>query len=710
MIILIGHYLLALWELPHPDCCVEKFFYKQSPYIHSLPERNNLFSDIIARHRLITENPSRKNMPRQLTSRQRYFIDIFCILVSPALSSTLRFDGPLSADLWPRIATLILLALLLQLPIFWTFGFYAPTERRSGLRLGLHLLAGGLTATGAVTLVFIGLQRTPLQPLVLLPRTIPVFAGLLSLTFLSLARLTFPFEGPATPAQPGPNRPYPLYLAIVAWAILYLSYVFSHAVPVNPAGFYVESARQLAENAYRLPEFVRNFGDPGIPFAYPPLSFYLLALFGHLFGAIHTAALVLPGLLLLGQAIAAYAFMRAWRGAGAAAGWAAAFLLLTPHMVFRTLYADGITTGLAGIFIFLAWRQVIAQQTWAANILSGLFVGLAILSHPALGFFGTVSFVILYCHTRGLRLPALRRLVLIGAVSLLVILPWLLTVVGNHGLAPFWAGLQDGKSSTALLTDSGAALLDIYNRHFADRLITLSLLIFFLPVAALFSLLRGPTVILALFLAGLLTFKSHPSVSILVLSLSVGIFFGDVLLPACKNWLIASQATWPHAKKLPEMFFITGFSLIFIGLMFGLDLPYTRVSTFSPGEFEIYDWVRTQTDPDAVILMDGLAENLVYFGERQIIFPVLGAEWLPSQEYGNGLLENAAIKKEIFACRQIDCLLLTLEQHQAAPDYLVIRWGDDAKNRWIADLGRAPQFDLAFESESFVVLHYDPQK
>lgn len=227
-----------------------------------------------------------------------------------------------------------------------------------------------------------------------------------------------------------------LVSAVSAWAILYLAYVLTHDIPVNPAGFYLESARQLSENGFLLPQYVDGFGEEGIPFAFPPLGFYVLAAAGYLFGSVHEAALYVPGLLLPVQAIAAYSFVKRWTGSEHASQWTAVFLLLMPHLFFRTLYGDGITTGLAGVFLLLSWRLAVTQDKPGPSLtplIRGLLIGLSLLSHPAIGLFCAASFTVLYFSRTGFDLRAITRLIPSGITALVVILPWLLTVIAVHG-------------------------------------------------------------------------------------------------------------------------------------------------------------------------------------------------------------------------------------------------------------------------------------
>ena len=124
----------------------------------------------------------------------------------------------------------------------------------------------------------------------------------------------------------------------------------------------------------------------------------------------------------------------------------------------------------------------------------------------------------------------------------------------------------------------------------------------------------------------------------------------------------------------------------------------------SPGEKETFDWARAGTEPDALFLREGSAENLVYFGRRTILLPVLGSEWIPSPEYGNGQQRNRFIKSQIYACRQIECLSSAFTKYDVAPDYMIYEVSDDAEQEWIEELSGSLVFEVAFASEAMVTL------
>ena len=144
--------------------------------------------------------------------------------------------------------------------------------------------------------------------------------------------------------------------------------------------------------------------------------------------------------------------MKQWKGSKQAPLWAALVLLLMPQMYSRTMFADGITTGLAGIFLLASWIMVMKPvgklTIYSKSILGGVFVGLSILSHPGVGLFASVSFAILHLYQNGFNIKSVKGLFSSGFTALLVILPWLNVVISTHGIAPILAGLSSRNPTT----------------------------------------------------------------------------------------------------------------------------------------------------------------------------------------------------------------------------------------------------------------------
>ena len=510
-----------------------------------------------------------------------------------------------------------------------------------------------------------------------------------------------------------------------AWVILYSIYLMKHNIPVNPGGFYLESARQLAQNHYLIPAYVKGFGLTGIPFAYPPLPFYFLAVMGNLLGGILKTALYVPGVLLLIQAILMYIFMHKWTGSKYASLWAGMILLLIPQIFLRTLFADGITTGLSGIFLLLSWIIVIGPKVkvniYRKSIIGGIFVGLSILSHPGIGLFCSVSFVIWYIYQNGWNYKTIKGLFSTGITAFLVIMPWLWAVISMHGIPPFVAGLKDPKSSLSVFGNIGNISLQsiqgyiesiwsyIYSKHVGDFASGASFIVFPFLLALIINIIKGPRIFILLLLASVITFQGHPSVTMFILAASLGLFVDNYLMPNLIkiNPKTAEQAT-DEFTKIGNWQFL-GFFAVNLALLFILCLPYTRDSSFSSGEQKTYNWIRTNTEKNSTFLVEGPGndEKLVYFGQRTILLPLLGAEWVPSPDpqYSNGKIRNGYINNEIYKCRKIECLQSLFKKYNLAPDYMIYQISDNGERTWVKMLSASPLFSVAFESGDFVTLH-----
>ncbi len=504
-----------------------------------------------------------------------------------------------------------------------------------------------------------------------------------------------------------PNDTIVLVLGMVAWAILFGIYLSTHQIPVNPAGFYLEAARQLAQNGYHIPAYVTGFGEQGIPFAFPPLGIYVYASGGKLLGGITTAALWIPGILLPIQAFSAYKFVKQFSGSNQAAQWCAVFLLLIPHLFYRTLYGDGITTGLSGIFLLLAWyfaiKPLYKPVPYLNFIIGGLMVGLSILSHPGIGLFCAVSFTILSVSQNGFTLRGIIGWFVSGITALIMLLPWLFPVLSMHGLDPFLAALKDEKSAFSMLSNVGDSLSYIYTKHLGDQSETSTLLLFPFVPSMIYTIIWGPRVILFLLLAAIFTFKGHPSVTMFLFATSIGIFYKDVFDSSFGSQRLL-RATKADVKLPFESWRFFLFGLAHVMILFMLCFPYTLTSTLSPAEQETYSWIRANTDPDSSFLIQGMDENLVYFGQRTILLPTLGAEWVPDAEYGNGLQRNSIIKNKIFACRELNCLRSLFEKYAIAADYIIFRVSSKEEKLWVDRLAASSAFEIVYQSGRIVIL------
>ncbi|MCH8338578.1 MAG: hypothetical protein IH858_07010 [Chloroflexi bacterium] len=226
-------------------------------------------------------------------------------------------------------------------------------------------------------------------------------------------------------------------------------------------------------------------------------------------------------------------------------------------------------------------------------------------------------------------------------------------------------------------------------------------------VAIIYSIVKGPRIVVLLLITGILTFLGHPLVTMFVFAISLGIFYGDVLFPAFGRLHLRLGKLWCKYNAPDGSWISVTFAMASLSVLFALDWTYATEPSFSSGEKATYDWIRANTESDSTYLMEGIAENLVYFGRRKILLPVLGAEWVPSPEYGNGLERSVLAKAEIYDCRELDCLSNAFLEYGVTPDYLIYRIDNGREMAWIDELVASPMFELAFDSGSMIVLHRD---
>jgi len=108
------------------------------------------------------------------------------------------------------------------------------------------------------------------------------------------------------------SRPFLAFVpALAVGIVVYAAYVLTHPFPALGGGLFLAMAEAVAENGYALPARVPGYTPGGIPFAYPPLGFYLLAPLLDTGVSPLALARVLPGVFRIVALMPTYALGRA---------------------------------------------------------------------------------------------------------------------------------------------------------------------------------------------------------------------------------------------------------------------------------------------------------------------------------------------------------------------------------------------------------------
>ena len=268
-----------------------------------------------------------------------------------------------------------------------------------------------------------------------------------------------------------------LGVALLTGLGLRLAPILASDFPLRDGGLFVTMAHDIRNAGFGLPEF-STFNTGQVPFAYPPLGIYILALIpGDPIPTERWLPLVWSVLAIPGGYFLARELTDEWR-AGITA------LIFAAMPVTWAIEGGGVTRALALAMLLLAlWRvAVLVRMPGMRNaVLAGALAGMAILAHPAVGFSGLASGALLLAFTPTRR--GLAFLGIAGIVAASVITPWLAMVIIRYGpeailaaggahhieetlgrllaVGPSWIGALDFVLPLALL---GLAMV-VHRRH-----------------------------------------------------------------------------------------------------------------------------------------------------------------------------------------------------------------------------------------------------
>lgn len=216
--------------------------------------------------------------------------------------------------------------------------------------------------------------------------------------------------------------------------------------PLNDGGMFYVMSRDLRANGFLIPSFT-TYNHSNIPFAYPPLGFYVagfLAAIGFpdlqvfLWLPILVSCLAIPAFYLLAKALLGNDTPQA--------ALAVMIFALIPGSYGGQIMGGGLTRSFGTLFFILsiyAVYQLLHRDGWKFLLLSILFCSLAVLSHPEV-VLATASGSVLLClfYVRSWKKAMSIWLVALGVIALT--LPWWGHVLAQHGLTAFLSVVQSG--------------------------------------------------------------------------------------------------------------------------------------------------------------------------------------------------------------------------------------------------------------------------
>jgi hypothetical protein len=443
-----------------------------------------------------------------------------------------------------------------------------------------------------------------------------------------------------------------LVLITLVGGFIRLVHVVGLDFPLNDGGFFYQAILDLQRANYALPAYT-SYNLRGIPFAYPPLAFYIGGAISDVLG-LHVLDIVrmLPAIISI-FTIPAFILLcgRMTRSNTQVIFGTFAFTFL-PTSFDWLIVGGGLTRSFGYLFAILTlWQVHVLFSTRAKRniLLTILFASLTILSHPGTAWFAVYSTAIILVFHINKDPKWWVKSILVALGVALFTAPWWLTVLSRNGLGVLTAPFQtEGISIVSILTPftflfTNEPLLDILALFGLLGVITsLRDRIFFYP-----------TWLIAVFL-----FESRlgATYAVLPMSLLAGIGIDRGISPLFSSNSKDETGRW--IRTLSRIFLV--YFGIYAVINAYLGINYQIVSR---DQREAMAWIDANTPADSQFLvLTGTQE----YGIDQVSewFPVLSGrtslttpqahEWLPNQEF----TRRDQIHEALQACaiQNLDCV------------------------------------------------------
>lgn len=490
---------------------------------------------------------------------------------------------------------------------------------------------------------------------------------------------------------------YWLVLAMIPGILATAAYMFSSPYPGYGAGLYTKIAVEIQAVGYALPTHISGYTAGGVPFAYPPLQFYLLAILLDIGFNPVVIARILPAIAVIAVQLPIYLLTRDLTNSRPAAAVATAMVTLQPQVLQWHISAGGVVRAYAFLYAFIAiyaGYHVFTSTNPRAVVVGAVAFGLTLLTHPTYTLFVVASYLLFWV-VLSRNLDGLIRGALVGLGGIVIASPWIWWVVATHGVGIFTAaagthGGIGGGLNTSFMSVTPYHLLILTALGYLSVRREYLLVTWVVVAAVLFQQPRFSYTVggIALAAAGYdLAIRAR--------------FFGR---------LQAYSLGRLDRRAIGTIFLIIGISLggvyvssEFISQSDPLTPPFIDDSSISAMQ-----WAKDETRPEATFVVLGdSAEWFPVLAGRTILIGPWGVEW-----EGDGPYERQITAFEtVSVCQTARCVEQISASMGTAPDYVYVpRSQYTIRGHNTVTFGaversfdRSPNWERAYENEGVVI-------
>ena len=237
-----------------------------------------------------------------------------------------------------------------------------------------------------------------------------------------------------------------LIIGIGACLRLYHLVIVGFSGPWVLGGLYLEFSRQIALNHFALPAMIPYYSLGGLPFAYPPLPFYIEAFLVFTLGLPKfLVANALPPLINVLSLVAFYRLSRKMIANPYARLFTLTLYTLLPLSFMNQVEAAGLAESFGALFIILflsaIWDFYKTPNSKKHLILAAVLWALCVVASPASAYVSVIIFfgylLMLLKKEKGRIKQLFPKVLLLGGIAVLLSAPYWGTVIWLHGSSVF---------------------------------------------------------------------------------------------------------------------------------------------------------------------------------------------------------------------------------------------------------------------------------
>lgn len=503
-----------------------------------------------------------------------------------------------------------------------------------------------------------------------------------------------------------------IILAILLGTVARYNFISGTDFPLNDGGLFYQMVEDLLDNKLIIPPYTLYNLDE-IPFAYPPLAFYLIAILNILTNlSLFSLLRYIPILISIITILAFYFLAKEIIKDQFLVGVATVFFALVPRAFEWFVMGGGITRALGFLFAILSiqaiWQMYDENKGRAVIFRATLFSGLTVLSHPETALFVVfTAFALILFH--GITKDKFLKSILVAIGVLVIISPWIVNVIYIHGLSPFTSAGNTGHGLWFEIKNFITLKFGFENGEFLSVFSGLTIIAVFTRKDKLTWTLFG-----MLFIGYLLFPRSGPNLLTIWVSLLAAIGLKELLLVSAKESsksVDLSRVIAVDAKTKIILLFVIIY--LFLGA-YTYKFIYDKDKLHLTDEiYETFVWIEENTAPDDLFLLypptednhfwwnDYLAEWFPVISDRHSVSTVQGYEWIPE-----------VFEQKIFSYIQLRscdetgpvCVEIWEKNNNQTIDYIVIDI-DDNRPGFINSFDLDEKYSLFYDGNRLIVFN-----